>query len=121
MNPESSSSIPAWLQLFLAALTGLIVSAGVVVKLVFSFDKRLQRIENQDLEALMKAHIADDWHDNRYPMLQTRVFAALDQIRDENGIIRRELAILLERDRIGQRLEKIISALNQQAMKGEID
>lgn len=115
------SAIPAWLQLFLAALTGLVVSAGVVIKAVFSFDKRLQRIENQDLEAMMEAQISDDWHDHRYPMLQTRVFAQLDQIREENSIIRRELAVLLERDRIGQRLEKIISALNQQAMKPDKD
>ena len=118
---NETTSIPAWLQLFLASLTGLVASAVVLVKLVFSFDKRLQRIENQDLEALMKAHIADDWHNNRYPMLQTRIFAALDELEAENKEIGRQMAVLIDRDRLGQRLEKIISALNVVASKPEKD
>lgn len=70
---------------------------------------------------MIDAHIADDWHENRHPMLQTRVFATLDKISDENKKIGQDIAVLMERDRTAQRLEKIIAALNKAAMNPKDD
>ncbi len=121
------SSIPAWLQLFLATLTGGVIAAGTLVKIAFSFNSRLQRLENQDLDQLIAEHLEKDRHDKIYPMMTDRVFRPMDKLEDELRdsikelsesvhLIGKDVATLLERDRIGQRLEKIISALNQQAM-----
>lgn len=125
---DASSSVPAWLQLFLATLTGGVIAAGTLVKIAFGFNSRLQRIENQDLDQIITEHLEKERHDKLYPMLQDRVYRpmdkledevkiAIDKLRDEIHIMGKDVATLLERDRIGQRLEKIISALNQQAMK----
>lgn len=115
------SNIPAWLQLTLAAITGAVVAVGTMIKLVFSFNTRLQRIENQDLERIIDSQIAKDRHENLYPMLQTRVFAELDKQGDTLAHVDKNVAVLLERDRLAQRLEKIIAALNQEAMKPEVE
>lgn len=127
-----SSSIPAWLQLFLATLTGGVIAAGTLVKIAFGFNSRLQQVEGLKLDQLIIEHLEKERHDRLYPMLADRVFkpmdkledevkVAVDKLRDEVHLMSKDVTALLERDRIGQRLEKIISALNQQALKPEKD
>lgn len=113
------SAIPAWLQLFLATLTGGVIAAGTLVKIAFGFNSRLQRLENQDLGQLIAEHLEKERHDKLYPMMADRVFHPMDKLEDEVRAMSKDVTTLLERDRIGQRLEKIISALNQQAMKSD--
>lgn len=119
MSEQSNdmSSIPAWLQLFLATITGVVIGVGALIKWGFSINNRLQRIENQDLDKIIETHLNKDRHDTIYPMMADRIFKPLDKIEDEQRRQGQDIAILLERDRIGQRMEKIISALNAQALK----
>lgn len=114
------SNVPAWLQLFLAGLSGAVISIISVVKLWSSFNTRLQKLENHNLIHTIDTQIAVDRHNNLYPMLQTRVFAVLDRMEDENKQIGKDIATLLERDRLDQRMEKVISALNKAAMKDQV-
>lgn len=117
-DSEGMSNIPAWLQLTLAALTGAAVSIGTMIKLVFSFNARLQKIENQELDALIDQRIAKDRHDYLYPMLQTRVFEQMEKQSASLVHLDRNVAVLLERDALATRMEKIISALNRDALSG---
>lgn len=119
MSNGEASNIPAWLHLVLAGITGAVIAVGTMVKLAFSFNTRLQRIENQDLESIIDRQIALDRHNNLYPMLQTRVYAELDKQGDVLAKIDRDVAVLLERDRLAQRMERIIAALNRDAMKDQ--
>lgn len=115
-TPEMNN-IPTWLQLFLATITGAIVGTSALVRWAFTIDRRMQRIENQDLTGMIVAILEKERHDKLYPLLHERVFIPLDKIEDAQQKQSIDIATLLERDRIGQRLEKVISALNAQAMK----
>lgn len=112
---DTTSSIPAWLQLFLATITGGAIAIAGLVRLGFSFNSRLQRIENQDLDKMIDTRISVDRHEHLYPMLQTRVFADLDKMEDELKKQGQNIAVLLERDRIGSSIERLITALNRPA------
>lgn len=118
---DASSSVPAWLQLFLATLIGGVIAAGTLVKIAFGFNSRLQRIENQDLDQIITEHLEKERHDKLYPMMTDRVYRPMDKLEDQMTAMGKDIATLLERDRTGQRLEKIISALNRQAMKPDED
>lgn len=110
-------NIPTWLQLFLATITGAIVGTSALVRWAFTIDRRMQRIENQDLENIIGKQISDDWHNNRAPMLQTRIFTDIDKMESLINALSRDVATLMERDRLNQRMEQVISALNAQALK----
>lgn len=118
-DPNEVSNIPGWLQLSLAALIGAVTAIGTMIRLVFAFNTRLQKIENQELDAVIDQRIAKDRHENIYPMLQVRVFAELDKQSDSLAHLDRNVAVLLERDRLAQRMEKIISALNRDALNNQ--
>lgn len=114
-GPGEMSNLPAWLQLFIATVTGAAAAVITLVKLGFSFNNRLQRIENQDLDNIIDRRISDDWHNNRAPMLQTRIFADLDKMEILISSLSRDVAVLMERDRLNQRMEQVIAALNAAA------
>lgn len=116
-SPSDVSNIPAWLQLFLASVTGAVVGIATLIRWGFSINTRLQRIENQDLEGIIDGRIAKDRHDHLYPMMQTRVFSDLEKMEVSYYKLSQDVAVLLERDRLNQRLEQVISALNAQALK----
>lgn len=118
-EPNSFSALPAWLEVSVAAITGGVIAVATMVKLGFNFNSRLQRIENQDLEKIIGEYLERERHDKLYPMLSDRVFRPLDKMEDEMKELSQNMAVLMERDRMGQRMEKLISALNQQALKSD--
>lgn len=116
-GPNDISNLPAWLQLFIASMAGAAAAIAAMVRLGFSFNNRLQRIENQDLPGIINSHISQDWHNNRAPMLQVRIFDDLEKMSDNMAKLSQDVAVLMERDRLNQRMEQVIAALNAQAMK----
>lgn len=115
--PNEMSNLPAWLQLFIASMAGAAAAIAAMVRLGFSFNNRLQRIENQDLDNIIDRRISDDWHNNRAPMLQTRIFVDMEKMEGLIAGLSRDVAVLMERDRLNQRMEQVIAALNAQALK----
>lgn len=115
-NSDGINSLSAWLEVVIAGVSGGALAVATIVKLGFNFNSRLQRIENQDLEQIINGHISDDWHNNRAPTLHNQVYVELDKLKDTVNELRRDVAVLIDRDRTAQRLEKIIAALNQNAL-----
>lgn len=115
-EPNSLSSLPAWVEVTIAALSGAAIAVATMVKLGFSFNSRLQEIENQDLEKIIGVQLEKERHDKLYPMLADRVFRPLDKMEDELKVLAQNVAILIERDSMSQRIEKLISTLNQRSM-----
>lgn len=118
MSDGAEGNWPAWVQVFIATVTGAFVGAGVIIRLAFSFNNRLQRIENQDLNSIIDARISRDWHENRTPMMQVQVFATLDKIEDELKHQGQNIAILLERDRVTTAIEKAMSTMTSRPQSG---
>lgn len=118
MSDGAEGNWPAWVQVFIAAVAGAFTGAGLIIRLAFSFNNRLQRIENQDLNSLIDARISRDWHENRTPMMQVQVFGALDKIEDELKHQGQNIAILLERDRVTTAIEKAMAAMSNRPQSG---
>jgi len=125
---DAVSQWPQWIQLLLAALTGAAIAITTLIRLGFSFNSRLQRIENQDLNQIVDARIEEwyerrglvrqegidariavDRHNNLYPMMQTRIFGPIDKLEDELKLQGQNIAVLLERDRTTQALQEVLS------------
>lgn len=123
--------LPQWVSIALASLSGAVIATATLIRLAFTFNNRLQRIENQDLNQIIDARIAadwddrrmmllssliaagvsKDWHDVRGPWLQVTVLAPLDKISDEIKQQGQNIAVLLERDRTAQALERIADSI----------
>lgn len=108
---DGVNSLPSWLNLLLAAFSGSVIATGIFVRWMWTLSDRIQRIENQDLDKIIDTRISADRHDNLYPMLQVRIFGPLDKIEDEQKMQGQNIAVLLERDRTGAAMEKIVASL----------
>lgn len=120
-----------WVSVSWGIVVGAIAAASALIRLAFTFNNRLQRIENQDLNQIMDARISQDWddrrnallvsliaagiskdwHDTRGPWLQLTVLNPLDKIDDELKRQGQNIAVLLERDRTSNALEKIADSI----------
>lgn len=106
-------------------VSGLVVATGFLVRMMWGLHTRLQRIENQGLDQIISAHLVDsanlprlidarlaqERHDNLYPMLQARVYGPIDEIEDELKTQGQNIAVLLERDRTGSAIERLASSI----------
>lgn len=111
MSDANDGNLPQWLSVMLGAVIGLFTGTGILVKLVFSFNSRLQLLEAKDVGAIVRKELEHERHNVLYPMLQTRVYAALDKIEEEVKVQGQNVAILLERDRSAEALSRFADTI----------
>lgn len=124
----SGHPVTEWLQLGLAVVSGVVISAVAMLRTAYTFDRRiaielaaidrrLQRIENQNLEQIIGDQMGKERHDVLYPMLQRQCFDPIDKIEEELKKQGQNIAVLLERDRIGSGLQQLATTITNVANK----
>lgn len=110
MSNGNEAVLPQWVNVFIAGISGLVISAGVMVRMVFTLNSRLQAVEtaakHEAVQSVVRVELEEERHNVLYPMLQTRVYAALDKLEEELKMQGQNIAVLLERDRAAAAMER---------------
>lgn len=109
---------PAWLNLFLAALSGLIIGVGACVKWLWTLSDRVLSLEKQMGIHSVAEQLRMDRHDNIYPMIQVQVLVPFEKMEDEVKHQGQNIAILLDRDRIEKGLSEVVNTVHRIAEGG---
>lgn len=120
------SNLPQWINVILGLVSGLVVATAFMIRIIWSLHDRIRKLESRDLDQIIDARLtvsanlvqiidgrlATDRHDNIYPMMQDRIYRPMDKIEDEQKLQGQNIAVLLERDRIGTALERLANAFS---------
>lgn len=99
---------PEWLNLFLATLSGVIIGAGTCVRWMWTMSDRVLTLEAKVGEHSVLENLRRDRHEHVYPMIQERIILPLDMLEAEIKLHDRSIAILLERTRIEDMVNRLI-------------
>lgn len=130
------ADLTQWLSIALAAVTGVLVGVGGIFKIAWTMRGKQAELEKEiaklraDCEAknqsvvasvvnlrmeiigLIDQKLAQDRHDNLYPMMQREFVAPLDKLEEEQKRQGQNIAILLERDKIGRQMSEVVSTVH---------
>jgi hypothetical protein len=112
-NDHPVGEWPTWLNLFLAALSGLIIGVGACVRWLWTLSDRVLSLEIKVGSTSVSDQLRIDRHDNIYPMIQVQVLQPFDKLEDELKRQGQNIAILLDRDRIEKGLSDIVSTVHR--------
>lgn len=104
-------NIPDWLQLILAAVSGMVTAAGFSIRGLWKLSDRIRDLEALVGKTAVAEQIAKDRHDVIYPMVQAQFVLPLDRLEEEVKKQGQNIAILLDRNRLDTRLGEINAML----------
>lgn len=100
LGKQDMSGWPEWINLLLATLSGVIFGVGTCVRWMWSLSDRVLTLESKVGPHSVAESLRLDRHDHVYPMIQERIILPLDMLEAEVKLHDRSIAILLERTRI---------------------
>lgn len=101
---------PQWLSLLVATLSGVTIGAGACLKWMWGISDRVLSLEAKVGETSVAESLKTDRHDHVYPMIQERIILPLDILEVKVNQHDSSLAVLMDRDRIEEKLGRILKA-----------
>lgn len=105
--------LPQWLSLLLAAVSGATIGVGACVRWMWGISDRVLRLEAKVGENSVAESLRLDRHDHVYPMIQERIILPLDILEAKSNQHDSSIAILMDRDRIEEKISKILAKSNR--------
>lgn len=100
--------LPQWLSLLIAAVSGAIFGVGACVKWMWRISDRVLSLEAKVGETSVQESLRLDRHDHVYPMIQERIILPLDILEQRTSQHNSSLAVLMDRDRLEEKFNKIL-------------
>lgn len=100
--------LPQWLSLLLAAASGATFGVGACVRWMWHSSDRILSLEAKVGVISVQESLKLDRHDHVYPMIQERIILPLDTLEARVNQHDSSLAVLMDRDRLMDKIEQIV-------------